>query len=54
MLRPQIGFAALEEMDPEVHINCAKETIQENVTISGYESLGYHEPKKHKPWFNKG
>jgi hypothetical protein len=35
-------------------INRAWETIRENIKISGKESLGYYELKKHKPWFDKG
>jgi hypothetical protein len=42
-------FAALEDLDAEVEINCAWETIRENITISAKESLGYFESKKHKP-----
>jgi hypothetical protein len=29
-------------------------TFREHIKISAKESLGYHELKKHKPWFNKG
>jgi hypothetical protein len=47
-------FAALEELDAEVEINSAWETIRENITISAKESLGYCELKKHKPWFDEG
>jgi hypothetical protein len=28
--------------------------IIENIKISGKESEGYYELKKHKPWFNEG
>jgi hypothetical protein len=35
------GFAALEDLDSEVDINSAWETIRENITISVKESLGY-------------
>jgi hypothetical protein len=28
--------------------------LTENIKILAEESLGYHELKKHKPWFNKG
>jgi hypothetical protein len=34
-------------------INRAWETIRENITVSAKESLGYHELKKHKPWFDE-
>jgi hypothetical protein len=47
-------FAALEDLDTEVEINSAWETIRENINISAKESLGYFELKKHKPWFDKG
>jgi hypothetical protein len=42
-------FAALENLDAEVEINSAWETIRENIKISANESLGYCELKKHKP-----
>jgi hypothetical protein len=45
-------FAVLEDLDAEVEINSAWETIRENITISAKESLGYFESKKHKPWFD--
>jgi hypothetical protein len=47
-------FATLEDLDTEVEINSAWETIRENINISAKESLGYFELKKHKPWFDKG
>jgi hypothetical protein len=47
-------FAALENLDTEVDINGAWETVRENITISAKESLGYYEPKKHKAWFDEG
>jgi hypothetical protein len=43
------GFAALEDLDTEVNINNACETIRDNAKISAKESLGYFELKKHKP-----
>jgi hypothetical protein len=46
-------FAALEDLDTEVEINSAWETIRENIKISARESLGYFELKKHKPWFDE-
>jgi hypothetical protein len=45
-------FAALEDLNKEVEINSAWETIRENITISAKESLGCFELKKHKPWFD--
>jgi hypothetical protein len=47
-------FAALEDLDTEVEINSAWETIRETIKISAKEILGHFEFKKHKPWFNKG
>jgi hypothetical protein len=47
-------FAALEDLDTEVGINSAWETIRENIKISAIESLGYFELKKHKSWFDEG
>jgi hypothetical protein len=42
-------FAALENLDIEVDINRAWETIRENIKISAKESLRYYELKKHMP-----
>jgi hypothetical protein len=36
-----------------VDINRDWETIRENIQISAKESRGYHELKKHKPWFDE-
>jgi hypothetical protein len=47
-------FAALEDLNTEVEINGAWETIRENIKFSATESLGYFELKKHKPWFDEG
>jgi hypothetical protein len=47
-------FAAWKDLDAEVEINSAWETIRENIKISAKESLGYLKLKKHKPWFDKG
>jgi hypothetical protein len=47
MLKSQIGFAALENLDTEVDVNRAWETIWENKKLSAKERLGYHELKKH-------
>jgi hypothetical protein len=46
-------LAALEDLDTEVEINSAWETIRENTKVSGEESLGYCELKNHKPWFDE-
>jgi hypothetical protein len=45
-------FAALEDLDAEVDINSAWETIRENIKISAKNNLGYYEFKKHK--FDEG
>jgi hypothetical protein len=47
-------FVALEDLDTEVEIDSAWETIRKNIKISAKESLGYYELKKYKPWFNEG
>jgi hypothetical protein len=46
-------FTALENLDTEVNINSAWETIRENIKILAKESLCYHELKKHKRWFDE-
>jgi hypothetical protein len=47
-------FAAMEDLDTEVDINSAWETIRENINISAKESPGYYELKKHTRLFNEG
>jgi hypothetical protein len=47
-------FAALEDLETEVEINNAWETIRENIKISAKQCLGYFELKKYKPWFDEG
>jgi hypothetical protein len=46
-------FAALENLDTEVDVNKAWETIRENIKISAKESQSYYEPKKNKSWFDE-
>jgi hypothetical protein len=46
-VRSQTGLAALEDLDADVEINSAWETIRENINISAKESPGYFELKKH-------
>jgi hypothetical protein len=46
-------FAALGDLDTEVEINSAWETIRENIKISAKSGLGYFELNKHKRWFNE-
>jgi hypothetical protein len=43
-----------EDLDFEVDISSAWETIRENIKISGKERLSYYELKKHKTWFDEG
>jgi hypothetical protein len=43
----------LQNLDAEVEIKRALETIRENIKISAKESLGSYELKKHIPWFNE-
>jgi DNA anti-recombination protein RmuC len=45
-------FAALENLNVSEDINRAWENIKENIKISAQESLGLHERKQHKPWFD--
>jgi hypothetical protein len=47
-------FAALENLDAEVDINRALETIGDYINISAKDSLVYYELKIHKPWFDEG
>jgi hypothetical protein len=44
----------LEDLEAEVEINSAWETIRENINILAKEILCYFELKKHKPWFDEG
>jgi hypothetical protein len=44
----------LEELDAEVEINSAWETIRENIKVLAKESLGYYALKKNKSWFDEG
>ena len=46
-------FAALENLIDEENINRAWENIKENIKISAKQSLGLHELKRHKPWFDE-
>jgi hypothetical protein len=44
------GFAALKNLDTEMNINRAWETIRNNIKISAKGSLRCYELKNHKPW----
>jgi predicted transcriptional regulator len=41
-----VRFSALEDLDSEVEVNSAWETIREDIKISAKESLRYYEQKK--------
>jgi hypothetical protein len=47
-------YAASENLDDDVGIKRARETIRGNIKISAIESLGYYEFKQDKPWLIKG
>jgi len=42
----------LENVGDSEDINRAWEDIKENIKTSAKESLGLHELKQHKPWFD--
>ena len=46
-------FAVLENLSDNEDINRAWENIKENIKTSAKESLGLHEFKQHKPWFDE-
>jgi len=46
-------FAALENLNVDKNVNRVWENIKENIKTSAEESLGLHELKRHKPWFDK-
>ena len=46
-------FAALENLNVDEDVNRVWENIKENIKPSPKESLGLHEWKQHKPWFDK-
>jgi len=45
-------FAALENVNDDGDVNSTWENIKENVQTSAKESLGLHELKQNKPWFD--
>jgi len=47
-------FAALENLNDDEDVNRTWENIQENIQTSAKESLGLHELKQNKPWFDEG
>ena len=44
-------FTALENVSDGKDINRTWENIKENIKTTAKESLGLHELKQHKPWF---
>jgi hypothetical protein len=46
-------YIALENISEDEDINRAWESIKENIKTSATESLGIHERKQHKPWFDE-
>jgi hypothetical protein len=46
-------FAALENLSDGEDINRGWESIKENIKTSAKESLGLHELKQNKPWFDE-
>jgi hypothetical protein len=47
-------FAALKNLDDDVIIKRAWETIRENINISAKESLRCYKFNKQKPWIDEG
>ena len=48
-----LRFAALENVRENENINRGWESIKENIKTLATESLGMHEMKQHKPWFDE-
>jgi len=46
-------FAALENLNDDEDVNRTWDNIIENIKTSAKESLGLHELKQHKPWFDE-
>ena len=46
-------FATLENVSDDENINRARENMKENIKTSAKESLGLHELKQRKPWFDE-
>jgi hypothetical protein len=43
----------LENLNVDEDVDRAWENIKENIKTSAKDSLGMHELKQHKPWFDK-
>jgi len=46
-------FAALENLNDSEDMSRAWENVKENIKTSAKESLGLHELKQYKPWFDE-
>ena len=46
-------FNSLENLGDDEDTNRAWESVQENIKTSAKASLGLHEMKQHKPWFDE-
>jgi len=46
-------FAALENLNDDEDVNRTWENIKENIQTSAKGSLGLHELKQNKPWFDE-
>jgi len=46
-------FAALENLKDDEDVGRSWENIKENIQTSAKESLGLHELKQNKPWFDE-
>ena len=46
-------FAALENLKDDEDVDRTWENIKENIQTSAKESLGLHELKQNKPWFDE-
>ena len=46
-------FAALENLNEDEDVNRIWGNIKHNIQISAKDSLGIHEWKQHKPWFDE-
>jgi hypothetical protein len=46
-------FAALEDLSDSEDVDSARESIKEDIKTSAKNSLGLHELKQNKPWFDQ-
>jgi hypothetical protein len=51
--RLQIGFTSLENFNDDEDVDRTWENIKENIQTTAKESLGLHELKQNKPWFDE-